>query len=164
MKIMLIILILGSWLQCQSVDDGWKGIKPLHTTVTEVQKLLGEPEIDKFGYYRYKSDEAFVLINFSSEPCESSDYGRGKFNVPEGTVLDYFVSLQSRTPIANLKFNRNDYFRDLSGDVRNSVLYVNHDRSIIISASKQERDESAGRIYYYPRKVDVEKFKCAEKD
>lgn len=146
--------------QCQTVEDGWKGIKPLRTNKAEVEKLLGKPGIDSSGFYGYKTNEAFVRVNYSTTPCNKSEMGRGDFNVPQGTVLDYHVILEKPVLISELNFKRNDYYRDTSGHSNGNPIYATGDHSIIISAFIRDGVEFASRFDYRPSKKDAEEFTC----
>ena len=145
-----------------SIEDGWKGIKPLKTNKVEVSKLLGTPEIDDNDYHNYRTDEAFVRVNYSTAPCQKSDFGRGKFNIPKEIVLDYVVHIKELVKLSEFKFEREKYIKDTSGDVENNVLYVNEREGIIISVHIQEGTEYAGTIYFRPKPKLAETLKCTE--
>jgi hypothetical protein len=144
----------------QSIEEGWKGILPLKTSRAEVENRLGRPEVDDDGYYRYKTDDAFIRVNYSCTPCQDSKFGRGQYKVATGTVLDYYVIPKDRKVFSNLELKRDTYIRDTSGDVQNNVLYVNKDNSVIVSIHLQEGTEYVGRIYYNPRSADAKALKC----
>lgn len=162
MNIFFLIMILSSVTFSQTIEDGWKGIKPLKTSRTEVEKLLGKPEIDDNGYHRYRTDEAFVRVNYSTTGCKDNQYKRGRYNVPEDTVLDYYVVINDFTLLSDLKIKKENYYRDASGDVENNVVYVERADTIIISVHIQQDTEYVGTIYYQPQKEDKELYKCDE--
>jgi hypothetical protein len=149
-----------------SIEKGWKGIKPLNTTKLSVNKLLGVPEVDDNEYYGYASDEAFVQVNYSTAPCQDNQYKRGKFNVSKDTVLGYDVHIKQRVKLSEIKFNREKYIKDTSGDVANNALYINEEDGVWIGVwtgiSQQENDEYIGTIYFKPSKKNAEKFKCKD--
>src|SRR5215831_21022617 len=93
----------------QTIEDGWKGILPFKTDKATVEKILGKPLINSDGYYNYSSDEAFVQVDFSAEPCTQVPYGRGRYNVPKDRVIRYWVSLRKQTLLSDLKFDRSKY-------------------------------------------------------
>lgn len=148
---------------CDSIDDGWKGIKPFHTPRKEVERLLGEPKVDDNGYYRYSTPEADIEINYSSTPCSENRYGRGKFKIPVDTVLSYRVIMKTRPKIDDLEFDRQKFQREASGHVLNLASYVNKDNTVSILVTVEiETDEFAREIDYRASSVTMEKLQCKE--
>lgn len=101
MYILLFIMFLNLIVSCDTIEDGWKGIKPLKTDKISVNKLLGTPEIDDNEYHRYTSDEAFVRVNYSTAPCKDNQYKRGEYNIAQDTVLDYYVVIKKGSNFPN---------------------------------------------------------------
>lgn len=66
---LFLTVFLNSIVSCQTIEEGWKGIKPLKADKTSVEKLLGKPEIDNNGYHGYRTDGAFIQVNYSTLPC-----------------------------------------------------------------------------------------------
>src|SRR5258708_21936317 len=95
-------LLLVFAIGCDSIEEGWKTIRPLSTTKDSVQKLLGNPEIDENGYYGYVTEDAYVQINYSSAPCKDNQYKRGIFNVPTDTVISYTVNIKKAIQLSEL--------------------------------------------------------------
>jgi hypothetical protein len=162
MYILILILFLISTVSCQTIEDGWKGIQPLKTQKSSIEHLLGEGEKTKDGFYVYETSDFRIVMNYSTASCEANELARGKYNVPKDFVLNYIVYIKKPVEISKLKFDRHNYHRDQKGDTENSVLYLNKDESIIIGSNFQQETEYGGTIYYKPRKVDIEKFKCNE--
>lgn len=74
----------------------WRGIEPLHSTIADVERLLGPPKGDKSGYmWMYEFPEEWAHINFTAgEPCkEGLPYG---WKVPKYTVVS--IDTYPRTP------------------------------------------------------------------
>lgn len=147
-----------STIQTVSIENGWKGIKPLEANKTSVNKLLGKPEIDDNGYYGYFADGAFIQVNYSTAPCQENHYNRGKFDVSEDTVLDYSVNIK-QVALSEIKFKRENYKRDAS-DHTNFAEYLNGKDGVEISVIIYGDDEYARQIRYRPSKKSAEKFKC----
>lgn len=160
---LIFIMLMSSITTCQSIEEGWKGIKPLRADKDSVDKKLENPGSDSNGAF-YRTDEAFVRVYYSTEPCMESKLGFGDYDVPKNTVLQYSVSLNKLIiKLSDLKFARKNYYRDTSGDVKNSVFYYPADGSIIISVHiDPEGTEYVSGIDYKARKEDAEKFKCAD--
>lgn len=162
MHILILIIYISSIVSCQTIEDGWKRIKPLKTDKASVERLFGKAEITNDGFFRYGTDDFSIVVNYSTAPCEANVLSRGRYNVPKDSVLNYIVYIKKPVEISNLKFDRRNYYRDTKGDLENNVLYVNKDGSIIIGSNFQEETEYGGTIYYKPRKEDIEQFKCNE--
>jgi hypothetical protein len=163
MYILLLIAFFNSIILCDSVENGWKGVKPLENDKTSVDKLWGTPEIDDNGYAGYLTDEAFIQVNFTSSPCENNQYGRGKYNVAKDTVLNYTVNLKKMIKLSDFKFNREKYVKDTSGDLANFVDYINAEEGVDITVYIQEEVEYVTKIRFSPTEKDTEIFKCKNK-
>ena len=153
---------LAQNLLSQSIEGGWKGIKPLITSKTDVEKTLGKPSvIDDNGYYGYRTEEAFIQINYSTAPCKKNQYNRGKFMIAANTVLSYDVHMKKELTLSDLTFDK--YYKDTSGDVINVWTYYNRDYSIGVTVGTKngEDTEYVGTIRFAPPKAEAEKLKCS---
>lgn len=160
---LIILHAASSLIGGQAVETGWKGVRPLLSSQTDVEKAFGKPErIDDNGYYNYRMNDSYVRVNYSTEPCRSNQYERGKFNVPANTVLNLWISLKKTILLADLDFDRKKYYRDTSGDVINSVDYFNKEAGIGIGTSihDEKRNEYVGTIEYSPSETLKAKFIC----
>ena len=108
----------------------WHGIVPLHSTRTDVIRMLGRPTISSddlpkgftgFVDFRlvgkeltstvdhfYSADEGYVTITYTPQPCElgCQDFWRlkyGHWNVPHNMVESITVDLIKAIPFASLK-------------------------------------------------------------
>lgn len=160
MYFLIISLFLNSVVWCCPVENGWKQMRPLRTDKVTVDKILGSYKITEEGYYGYSTDEAFVLMNFSTAPCKSNQYGRGKFSVSADTVLFYDVVFRKVLKIDDLEFKREKYHRDASSDLLNFVDYINSDDGVTINVTVQQGNEFVRSIRFTPSKMDSEKFAC----
>lgn len=165
MYILTLLLLLNSFLFCNTIENGWKGIEPLKADKAAVNKLLGTPEVDDNGYYGYTTDEAFIQVNYSTAPCENNQYKRGKYNVPKDTILDYVVNVKKTIKLSELAFNREKYKTDTSGDVGNVVAYYNEEDGIMIEVGiSREGTEYVKTIYFRPKQKTAETLKCKISD
>jgi hypothetical protein len=162
MYILPLIMILNYFVWCDSIENGWKGIKPLKTDKASVDKLLGTPEIDTDGFQGYTKDNIYVRINYSSTPCINTYFGRGEYNIAKDTVLNYEVVIKRVMKISELEFNHEKYLKDTSGDLANFVSYIDSEDGIIITVYVQEGTEYVKTISFSPTKQDSETFKCSK--
>ena len=65
----------------------WRGIVPLHSTRAEVERLLGPPTVEDYGY---RFEDEIATITYSSRACEEGL--PGGWNVPINTVVEIRVS------------------------------------------------------------------------
>lgn len=156
----MLALALFFTLICDGIEDGWKGIRPLHSDRSAVEKVLGKAKIAEDGDYVYLTDDAVIRVNYSNAPCQAADYGRGKYKVAEGTVLDYVVNFRNDMRLRDLSFQRDKYIRDTSGDVINFVSYVNLLGGVTASVTVEENVEFVTSLRYRATKVDESKFLC----
>lgn len=154
------LILLNFFSLCDPVEKGWKNIKPFSADKSSVDKLLGDPKIDDNGYFGYSTDEAFIQVNYSTAPCTENQYGRGKYDVPEGTVLRYWVNLRKPLKLSEVKFERQNYERDTSGHGKDNVTYISRELGVIIDVGIQEGVEYIGKIEYRPGSNEEDKHKC----
>ena len=160
MTVLLVVLLLVRPVLGDSIDDGWRGIKPLRTTKATVDKMLGAPVIDDNGYAGYRFEDGFVQVNYSSAPCAGNQYNRGKYDVPENTVLDYRVIFHKHIKSSDVEFDRDRYSRQTSGHAPGAVYYQNQKTGVLIQIEIQQGTEYLGTITFRPTEADKEKFKC----
>ncbi len=142
MYIFILTSLLNLVVMCHSVESGWKGIKPLETNKATVEKLLGQSEIDDNGYHNYKTDEAYIQAIYTENPCEDNKFKRrGGYNVAKDTVLEYWVVLKQMVKLSEVKFEREKYYKDTSGDLISHADYDDFEEGIRISVYIQEDDE-----------------------
>ena len=106
------IAIISPSIFSQKLADGWKGLRPLKSTLQHEEKALGKPwRIDDNNYYNYETDEAYIEVNYSTAPFLANQYKRGKYKIPENTILDYSVIPKARPKVVDFEFDRRKYER-----------------------------------------------------
>jgi hypothetical protein len=156
------MLILSSIGFCDSIEDGWQNIKPLRTNRSSVDKLLGSAKKSSPGYFNYKTDDASIQVNYTTAPCQPDSLERGKYNLPESTVLDYRVLLNKKVKLSVLKFNRVNYKREKDAELIGLTHYENIEEGIHITTGDFEGIEYVLDIRFRASKVDSEKFRCKD--
>ena len=163
MFFVIVMMILTSTISCQSLENGWKDIKPLHSNKGEVEKIFGEPKIVGNNSYRYTTDDAYVEVKYATAPCKESQYGRGVFRVPENTVLEYHVYFKEFPEfprLSDIKLDKRKYEKDTSGDAPFIYSYWNRDGGIRLSVNFKGDVDRVQGIAFSPSKIDEEKFAC----
>ena len=156
------IFVVSLLASCQTIENGWKGIKPLHTNRIVVEKILGPAKVNDSGYYYYdyNTEDAYIQVNYSTAPCQDDKYKRGKFNVAENTVLDYSVILKNAVRITDFEFDKKKYYKETGGDVLNLATYRNYEDGVAIGVTLKKHDEIVNPIRFQPAKNDATKFAC----
>src|SRR5688572_29377279 len=112
MYIFLLLSLLVSTVSCQKLEDGWKGIQPLKTRKSAVEKILKAPEASmSSGYVGYSTEVAYLRVTYAEAPCSDAPFGRGEFNVPENTVIHYTVQIRKSIEFSEVEFAKEKYTR-----------------------------------------------------
>jgi hypothetical protein len=164
MRVLAAILLLNIIVSCQQIEAGWKEIKPLKSEKAAVDKKLGTPTVNEIGYYYYKTNEAFIEVIFSTEPCKKERRGRGIYNIAKDTVISYTVNVKKELKLSDLAFARDKYRRIEDSELKDLVHYFNSDEGVQIATVKREGIEYVGQIRFNPSQKDTEKFKCKQRD
>ena len=163
-NVLILIIFLNIIGFSQTVEDGWKDIKPLKTDKATVNQILGKPEkVDDNDYHNYRTEEAFIRVNYSTAPCKDNQYERGEYNVTEETVLDYWVRPEKAIKLSDFQFKREKYKRVPDQELRDLARYYNEEDGVFIFVGIEDEIEYVGKIYFRPSKQDSEAFKCEEK-
>lgn len=93
-----ICLMLSTFGQRQ--QGGWKGIVPLHSTRTDVERLLG-PSEDKCKCF-YETEKEKIFVHYSDGPCEGFLHG---WDVAKDTVLMVTVRPNVATLLSDLSLD-----------------------------------------------------------
>jgi hypothetical protein len=152
-KLKLIILtaslLLASAFPAYAKD--WRGIVPLHSVRSDVERLLGIPRIAGASFATYELERTRVTFDYSTGGCND-----GTWNVSPGTVVSIFV-----TP-------RGLKFRDMGLDLKkfkkvqdDETLHIFHyiDEQEGVRYEVDESDETVPLIHYFPAKKD-EHLRC----
>lgn len=89
MNRILLILIFLSFYGVSAFAKEWRGIVPLHSTRSDVERLLGPPSIDHGDTVVYEYDDERSSIEYSKGACNSNV---DVWNVPANTVVNIWVS------------------------------------------------------------------------
>jgi hypothetical protein len=128
-------LILFAVVGCHdnAFSKDWRGIVPLHSTVTDVERKLGAPAKRSDSSLYYNLSDEIAVITIQTESCDSfgGKFGFG-WNVPAGTVAEIGV-----IPKSMLKKER-----------------------LVVGSDFKSQDANAGFFYFTNEKdgIDVETF------
>jgi hypothetical protein len=129
----------------------WRGITPLHSTRSDVERLLGPARHNLLSGSIYIVDQAPVQIVYTGQGDPAELCAR---KVPLNTVLSIFVTPKEEVPLNNLgvgtdnfrsfklRFGDQDYrgyYDELSGFVVHSLNGRVHDLSYLATAADRPR-------------------------
>ena len=145
-----------------SIEDGWKGIKPFRTGKATVKKILDSAEkVIKAGYTNYDTGEFFMQITYSNASCKDNAVKPGKFNVPENTVLNYDLVFNIKAIVlSDFKFQREKYRRETDSKNSEFAYYINDDDGIKLYVRVFKGAEYVGRVEFFVSEKDKKKFEC----
>jgi hypothetical protein len=155
--VLVICVALLPVLCISSRAKEWRGIVPLHSTRTDVERLLGLPKTDRSDTIVYETDEERISIEFSKGPCNVEF---SSWNVSAGTVISIWVTPKlPRLNTRDLHLNQKGYikFRD---DHRLEVVHYRNEAEGIEYNVHEETGE-IGLIKYFPAAAD-ESLRCPE--
>ena len=152
----LLTLTLIPVLLCSAASSEaqhWRGIRPLHSTRDEVERLIGQPMERNSGIYALQGER--VNISYSDTQCTKGwPYG---WDVPVGTVTAITVFPQPKPKLADLAvdISKSKKYVDPSG-----VIHYNND-DVGFSVAVDPKDYEVEVIEYYPAANDAE-LRCPE--
>lgn len=106
---------------------GWRGIVPLRSSRTQVERELGSLDLK---CHCYKTENELVHIRYANGPCTGDLPG---WNVPAETVLSITVSPNKETAFSALELNKEDFVK--TTDDSFTSYYGNGNRGIRYSVS-----------------------------
>jgi hypothetical protein len=133
--------------------QGWRGIKPIHSTREDVERLIGPPMRPNDNVYDLKNER--VSISYSSAPCMKGwPYG---WSVKPGTVISITISPQPRPKLAELPIDisKSTKYIDPSGIIH----YNNDDEGLSVAVDPKEYEVMV--LEHYPAASDAH-LRCPE--
>lgn len=156
MKEMKVFLTSASIILCLAAStkaQGWRGIRPLHSTREEVERLIGPPMQPKGITYDLKNER--VSIVYADGSCTNGwPYG---WNVKRGTVIGITIYPHPRPKLADLPIDisKSTKYVDPTGVIH----YTNNDEGL--SVAVEAEDYEVRLIEYYPTGSDAH-LRCPE--
>ena len=122
----LLFLCLTLLGETSAQPRGWRGIVPLHSTRSDVERVLGRPEQQTGGYSAfYRTPKETVLIQYAQgRPCGIGEkYSR--WRVPKDTVTSVLVTPTQPVTLSELGIDENKYEKQQGGHRHEDLYYVN---------------------------------------
>lgn len=121
-----IVVIMTTLLQLGE-KKGWRGIVPLRSTRSDVERELG-PKNETCECYQTENE--IVHISYATGPCTGALSG---WNVPANTVLSISVSPRKKLPFSSVESNVESFVK--TSDDTLTTYYGNGERGIRYAVS-----------------------------
>ena len=124
---------------------GWRGIVPLHSTRSQVERLLGPPTEDGNTFsVVYKTPNETVLIDYAEgSPCGIGEK-YSQWRVARHTVTSIFISPHPDSPLSKLSIDESRYKKFTVGHL-SETRYVNAREGEVLTVLGNE----VGSITYF---------------
>jgi hypothetical protein len=142
----------GSAQAAESAPNEWKGLLPLRSTRSDVERLLGKPSIPSEFVDIYRTEAERVHVRYSNGPCEPSPVER--WNVAKDVVILMEVIPQRTISIESLHLDPKRYLRFQESHPENWVQYWRKDDGIIVHSIIQGKEEYLRFFEYRPAAKD----------
>lgn len=150
----LLQVVLLATLSCSGFpqENGWRGIVPLHSTRTDVEKLLGSPRESRGVSSTFQTKDGRVRVFYSSGSCKKGS--ATDWNVPPDTVVTLTFEPNAELMVTDLKLDQTKYERLADPHLQSGVYYFNKSEGIRISARTLRDGEDVQSITYEPAAKD----------
>lgn len=144
MKLLLTaVLVMVGWTTANAI--GWRGIVPLKSQRSDVERLLGPPSGECKCFYDAGNET--VKIRYAQAPCV--DIYLPGWNVPTDTVLTISVSSENPKKFSDLKLTTSDFQK--AGDDTFRTYYSNRAEGVEYTVTSEGFADS---IAYIPSNKD----------
>lgn len=136
--IRLLLLALPLIISARANAEPWKGIVPLKSTRSDVERLLGKPlpgPVQSYVIYQRESEEVRVRYADKSLCTRTTDC---ECNVPDDTVLKVVVRVKSKTSFSSLNLDLSKFHPIVNPENSNNVAYSNSDAGIMYVINKRD--------------------------
>jgi hypothetical protein len=157
-KTIIIFFCLSLIVASSSQVEGWRGIKPLHSTRADVEQTLGIPKESTGVASTYETENEKVLVFYSTSPCKKG-ISEG-WNVPRDTVTSLTVYPKAKLLVASLKLDETKYEKQRDPHLEGIVYYISRAEGIFIQAGIMEDGEDISSITYESAVAD-DHLRCA---
>jgi hypothetical protein len=132
--------------------EPWRGIIPLKSTRSDVERLLGKPLPGNMNFYvTYKLESEEVRVRYADKSlCTRKD--ECECHVPDDTVVNVVVRPKSTINFSVLALNKSKFHTIVNPENANNVAYSNSDAGLMYVVSK--RDDLVLYLQYGPTAKD----------
>jgi hypothetical protein len=150
---LILVLLAAGTLEAKE----WRGIIPLHSSRTDVERLLGPPTMDRLDTVVYEYAGERASIEFSRGPCTVEF---SSWNVPRDIVISIWVTPKlSELRIADLGIAQRK-FKKILDEHRPQIAYYRNEEDGI-EYSVDDESGKVGLVNYFPSASD-QRLRCPE--
>jgi hypothetical protein len=142
MSIIKIVLVL-----VPAQEKGWRGIVPLHSKRTDVEKKLGASVEQSPVLYKLK--DMNILVAYASDGVCGSETASG-WKVPRDTVITIAIHFKTRLPLSDLRIDSSKYKIVADPEMRGNLYYYNAEEGLGI----QVNENLVESMSYFPATKD----------
>jgi len=148
----ILFLVAPLLVVVQVNAEPWRGIVPLKSSRSDVERLLGKPLPGNMKFYvTYQLESEEVRVSYADKSlCPRTD--DCKCRVPDDTVLNVVVRLKNKLSFSSLGLDMSKFHPIVNPENSNNVAYSNSDAGIMYVISK--RDDLVSYIQYGPTAKD----------
>jgi len=147
------VMLVWADLSCAR---SWRGITPLHSTRSDVERLLGPSEGPKENIAHFKFEDKTITVMYASgPPCGNDAFN--SWQVPKGTVLSITVG-GKKLRLKDLKLDQSKYKEKRDGHLPDFSYYVNTEEGLEFQVFRNEEVQSTT---YFPASADNH-LRCPE--
>lgn len=150
---MRILLAIFCWLcialAAPTLADakGWRGIVPLRSTRTDVERLLGRPtqRLSEYSVFYRTPNESAIITYSKGLPCGIGE-NYSQWRVPRNSVESILVTPLKALPLSELRLEEGKYQKRSGGHRPEDIYYINEEDGESIRVFQEE----VMAISYYP--------------
>ena len=152
LTIRVLVLAAPLLMAIRANAEPWRGIVPLKSTRSDVERLLGKPSPGNMKFYvTYELESEQVRVRYADKTlCTRTD--DCECHVPDDTVLTVVVRLKNKPKFSTLGLDMSKFHPIVNPENPNNVAYSNSDAGIMYVTSK--RDDLVSYVQYSPTAQD----------
>lgn len=142
------------------IPANWKGLIPLKSTRSEVEKILGKPRRSVPGPDIYENESERVDVGYARDRCEPWN---GDWNVPANTVIRIEVRPIKTLLLEDLSFDKSKYVARKWSHPSDWITYSNVQEGISLETTDLGKNTEIVRVIRYSPKSSDQTLKCNKK-
>jgi hypothetical protein len=116
-----VVMVFGCWQSAHAQD--WRGIKPLHSSRADVERLLGAPHGECRCFYEFEGET--IRIEYAKSLCVGYPSG---WNVPADSVLTIDIRYNEPRNLSALRIVESEFLK--AADDTLTTYYSNRERGV----------------------------------
>lgn len=137
----------------KSHRNSWRGLVPLGSTRSDVERVLKAPKSSSHPDYVYETENENVIVRYSTDPCGRS--GNAEWNVPIDTVVTITVTPKGTLLVQDLNLDLTQYARSEIAHPAGLVRYISLEDGVGIESKLEDRCEVVMSVTYQPTTKDT---------